>query len=115
MAIDIESLVAEMKGAATQILGDDIASIRGFSERQMRAIAQQAKFVEQGIINGQITEETRDFFLDNLKDLVRGFVRTLQGLVIVTMEKLWNAIVGVIWRAIKAATNAILPDIGSFA
>jgi ABC-type iron transport system FetAB ATPase subunit len=114
MSLDVDILVSEMKSAASLILTKDIATLKGFSERQIQNIAAQAAFVEQGILSGEITPATKDFFLDNLKDMVRNFIRTLQGLVIVTIEKLWNAIVGVIWKAIGAATGLKLPEIGPF-
>ena len=109
MAIDIGQLMQDMKDAASEVLDKDIATLRGFSERQLKAIAQQAAIVEAGILSGQITDETRDFFLDSLEDMALTFVKTLRGLVMVTIEKTWNAIVGVLWKAISAATNIVLP------
>jgi len=109
MAIDIDQLVSDIKNAATQILKNDVTTLRGFSERQVKAIAQQAAFVEAGIISGQITDETKDFFLDGLEDMALNFVKTLRGLLAVTIEKVWNAIVGVIWKAISAAAGITLP------
>jgi hypothetical protein len=109
MAIDVVQLIEDMKEAASQVLNKDVTTLRGFSERQVKAIAQQTAFVEAGILNGGITDETRDFFLDSLEDMVLNFVRTLRGLLVVTIEKVWNAIVGVIWNAIKTATGIVLP------
>jgi hypothetical protein len=37
------------------------------------------------------------------------FAKTLRGLLMVTIEKVWNAIVGVIWKAIETATGIALP------
>ena len=112
MAIDVSELVENMKMAASQVLNKDVTTLRGFSERQIKAIAQQAAFVEAGILNGGITDETREFFLDSLEDMVLNFVKTLRGLLMVTIEKVWNAIVGVIWKAIESATGISLttPD-----
>lgn len=113
MAIDVAQLIEDMKKMASQVLNKDVTTLRGFSERQLKAIAQQAAFVEAGILSGEITDETRDFFLDSLEDMALNFVKTLRGLMIVTIEKVWNAIVGVIWKAIETATGITLsqPDI----
>jgi len=113
MGIDIDKLVVDMKDAATQILKNDVSTLRGFEERQLKAIAQQAAFVEAGILSGQITEETRDFFLNGLEDAILNFVKTLRGLIMATIEKVWNAMVGVIWKALEASTGIVLrtPDI----
>lgn len=107
--IDISVLIDNMKNAATEVLNKDITTLRGFSDRQIKAIAQQAELVSQGIANGNITEETREFFLDSLEDMALNFVKTLRGLLTVTIEKVWNAIVAVLWQAIEAATGIMLP------
>jgi hypothetical protein len=107
--IDLEKLVDDMKAAASGVLKTDVATLRGFSERQLKAIAQQASLVATGIVTKQITEETKQFFLDSLEDMALSFVKTLRGLLIVTVEKVWNAIVGVLWDAISKAANVVFP------
>jgi hypothetical protein len=107
--IDVSVLINDMKDAASQVLNKDVTIFRGFSERQIKAIALQAELVSLGIASGGITEETQEFFLDSLEDMALNFAKTLRGLLMVTIEKVWNAIVGVIWRAINAATGIGLP------
>lgn len=109
MAINLDQLVSDMKTAASGILNADVSTFRGFSERQLKAIAQQAELVATGIATKQITQETEQFFLDNLEDMVLSFAKTLRGLLIVTIEKVWNAIVGVLWNAISKAAGVVLP------
>lgn len=106
--IDIAQLVADLKDAATAVLKKDVTALRGFSGRQVEAIAQQAKLVGVGIATGEITEATRDFFLDSLEDMTRNFVRTLRGVTMVTVEKVWNAMVTVVWKALSKATGLAL-------
>ena len=103
--INIPQLIADMEDAATQILNKDVTTYRGFSERQIKFIAQQTEFVAAGIASGGITDETKDFFLDSLEDMALNFAKTLRGLLMVTIEKVWNAIVGVLWKAIETATG----------
>ncbi|NIW84998.1 MAG: hypothetical protein GWN09_00055 [Gammaproteobacteria bacterium] len=107
--LDLDQLVSDIKAAASEVLNKDVTTLRGFSERQVKAIAQQAKLVAAGIASGQITEETREFFLDSLEDMALNFAKTLRGLLMVTVEKVWNAVVGVIWKAIGAAAGIALP------
>jgi hypothetical protein len=108
-ALDVNAVVTAIRDAASNILNTDVAAFKGFSERQVQAIAQQAKLVAAGIATGQITDETRDFFLDGLKDMALSFANTLAGLVAVTIEKIWNAVVGVLWKAISDAAGIALP------
>lgn len=109
MAMDLDQLISDIKSAASAVLKADVSTFRGFSERQLKAIAQQTEFVATGIATGQITEETKEFFLDNLEDMTLNFAKTLRGLLMVTIEKVWNAVVGVIWKAIAQVTGMILP------
>jgi hypothetical protein len=105
MSIDLGQLVSDIQAAASAALKKDVSTLRGFSQRQLKAIAQQAGLIEVGIKSGQITDETREFFLDSLEDMALSFVKTLRGLVMVTVEKVWNAIVNVVWTAIAKATG----------
>ncbi len=107
--IDLDQLVIDMKTAASGTLNADVSMFRGFSERQLKAIAQQTALVATGIATKQITEETEQFFLDSLEDMALSFAKTLRGLLMVTIEKVWNAIVGVLWNAISKAANVVLP------
>jgi hypothetical protein len=63
-------------------------------------------------VSGQITAATREFFLDGLQEMARNFVATLRGLVEITIEKVWNAVVDVLWKAIRAGTGLALPGPG---
>jgi hypothetical protein len=108
MSFDLEELVNDMHGAASAVLNTDVAALRGFSARQLQAIAHQADLVATGIAEGSITKETREFFLDSLEDMAYSFAKTLRGLLLVTIEKVWNAIVGVLWTAISKVTGLAL-------
>ncbi len=111
-AIDVDTLLNDIRTAASGIIERDLATVKGFSERQVKAIAQQAALVSGGIASGQITEDTREFLLDGIETMTQNFLDTLTGLFVVTVEKLWNAIVSVVWKAINgaiAATGIALP------
>jgi hypothetical protein len=109
MTIDKIQLIIDMKAAASGVLKADVATFRGFSERQLKAIAQQAVSIELGVATRQITDETREFFLDGLEDMALSFAKTLRGLILVTIEKVWNAVVSVLWKALSTATGLVLP------
>lgn len=52
----------------------------------------------------------RELFLDSLGEMTLDFAKTLRGLMMVTIEKVWNAVVGVIAKCIEAATGVALPS-----
>jgi hypothetical protein len=95
----------DIKDAATNVINQDVTVLRGFSERQLKALAKQTDLIAEGIISGDIDEDLRDFFLDSLEDMALNFAKTLRGLLMITIEKVWNAIVGVLWNAIGSATG----------
>ncbi len=109
MSLDVNQLLSDIKSATSSVLDKDVSSFQGFSDRQLQAIAKQAEFVAIGISTGQITEGSRDFFLDGLRDMTDSFVATLSGLAIIMVEKVWNAMVGAIWNALSSATGLVLP------
>jgi len=109
MPLDINQLITDIKNTVSDIARKDSSTIRGFSNRQLTGIANQAALVAAGIASGDITDANRGFFLDQLLELAHNFARALVGLLIVTIEKIWNAIVDLIWKAISSVIGAQLP------
>ncbi|WP_444884257.1 hypothetical protein [Microbulbifer sp. PSTR4-B] len=108
MSLDVTQLISDIKDAASTVIEHDITEIRGFSERQLSALALQAKLIAKAIVENEIGEDLRDYFLDSIEDMALNFARTLRGLLAVTIEKIWNAVVGVIWTALEACTGISL-------
>lgn len=108
-SIDVDQLLANLKTVASGIIQQDVTTIEGYSERQLSAMAQQAKWIAAATVSGELSSDMRDFFLNTLKDSAVNFANTLKGLVIVTIEKVWNALVGALWTAIGNAIGVALP------
>lgn len=100
MDTDVAKIISEIKTIASGILEKDVSTVRGFSERQVEAIAKQTVIIQKGVANGDIDEDLREFFLDGLEAMALNFVNTLKGILMVTLEKLWNAIVGFLYKAV---------------
>ena len=101
MAVNVIQLSADIQKVVSETLGEDVPLIRSFSARHVEAIAQHTAFIERGVQNGEITEATKDYFLDSLEDMTLNYVRTFRGLQAVTVEKMYNVIVTVIWKVLK--------------
>lgn len=108
-SIDVNQLLADMKAAVTGVLQKDVTTIEGYSERQLQAMAQQAKWIAAATLSGELSSDMRDFFLNTLKDSATNFANTLKGLVVIAVEEVWNALVGALWGAINTAIGATLP------
>ncbi|HLW32684.1 MAG TPA: hypothetical protein VKX40_10515 [Aequorivita sp.] len=100
MADTVATIITELKNITSEILNKDVTKVRGFSERQLEALAIQTTVIQKGIANGDIDEELREFFLHGLEAMARNFVNTLKGIVMVTIEKLWNAVVSFLYKAV---------------
>ncbi|MEZ4779112.1 MAG: hypothetical protein R2786_06980 [Flavobacteriaceae bacterium] len=98
---DIASIITDIKDTATTILKKDITVVQGFSERQVAAIAQQTKTITDGLANGDIDADLAQFFFEGLKAMAQNFVNTLKGILSVTLEKLYNALVDKLWGIIN--------------
>ncbi len=103
MATNVATIVSDIKNLTSEIINKDVTTVRGFSERQVEAIAKQTVIIQEGIANGDIDEDLEEFFLDGLEAMARNYVNTLKGILLVTVEKLWNALVDFLYRAIGVA------------
>src|SRR6185312_8275061 len=106
--IDVNQLLADIKTAVSGVIQQDITTIQGYSERQLAAMAQQAKWIAAASLTGELSPDMRDFFLNTLKDSATNFTNTLKGLTIVALEKVWNALVGALWTALNDALDTAL-------
>jgi hypothetical protein len=102
MGEDVTAIITEMKNISSGILNKDLTTVRGFSERQLEAIAKQTVLIQKGVKSGDIDEDLREFFLDGLEAMTRNFINTLKGILIVTIEKLWNALISFLYKAVGA-------------
>src|SRR5690606_9695018 len=105
MPENVTTIITDIKDIASSILEKDISTIRGFSERQVEAIAKQTVLIQKGVENGDIDEDLREFFLDGLEAMALNFVNTLKGILMVTLEKLWNALVKFLYKAVGVVVD----------
>ncbi len=100
MPESVATIITDIKDIAAGGLEKDISTIRGFSERQVEALAKQTVLIQKGVESGDIDEDLRGFFLDGLEAMALNFVNTLKGILRVTLEKLWNALVKFLYKAV---------------
>src|SRR6476660_8959627 len=103
--IDLNALISEIVKTATDRLGRDISSLEGFAEQQLRGLARQAQLIAGALASGHLSDDDRDFFLNDLKNTARDFANTLAGLLVLEIEIVWNAAVDTLWKAISAAAG----------
>ncbi len=107
----VAQLMKDISDAASGVINKDIKTITGFAASQEKKLAKLAIWIGEAELAGEFNDDPdlRDDFLHSLQDLTRDFVNTLRGLTMITIEKIWNAIVGVILTALDKATGLTLP------
>lgn len=107
-AIDIDKLMQDILSAVDAATGKNIEKMGGYAQSKLKAIAQQSQMVASAYASGQIDKDVMQHFLDGIQDMTTSFIQTLVGLARIEAEKAWNAMVGVIWDALGAATGGAL-------
>jgi len=100
MTENVATMISEIKNITSGIINKDVTTVRGFSERQVEAIAKQTAVIQKGIATGDIDANLRGFFLDGLEAMTHNYINTLKGIQLVTLEKLWNALVNYLYKAV---------------
>lgn len=110
-SLDPSALISSITQAATGILKKDVTQMSGFSKSQLEKLAAQAQGIAEMQLAGAFdgNDELRDHFVSQLEEMTRNFVKVMQGLAMITAEKLWNAVVDTVWKAIGTATGVALP------
>jgi hypothetical protein len=112
MALDLTSTAAIFKSGVLSAVKDvtrkDLTSISGFAQIQTQSLAQQAALVAGMIEANQFTADEQAFYLDGLRQMARGFVETVIAVIVVEIEKIYNAVVSAIYKAISDLTGVAL-------
>lgn len=108
MSLDVEALLSGVVQAVKDIVADDWSRISNFTENQGRMLANQAVMITTARTVGSLRNDDDgfEFFLRQLEKMTRNFTQSIAALTIVTIEKAWNAVVGVVWGAVNGALSA---------
>lgn len=102
MEFDIEETVGAMADALKEELLDGWSTVSSFVQMQSKQLATQAQMIATSRAAGSLRtdDDLFEFFIEQLKDKTENFARTVAALTVLTLEKAWNAAVGVLWGAI---------------
>ncbi|CAB3794522.1 hypothetical protein [Pararobbsia alpina] len=112
MALDLTETAAVFKdgisSAVKTVTSKDLANVAGFAQSQLRSLAQQSALVAGMIEANAFTAAERIFYLDGLEQMAKGFVETLVQVIVVEIEKIYNAVVSAIYESINKLTGVAL-------
>ena len=112
---ELQDIINEIKKGASDIIKsaaeigkDSIDQIDGFSKSQVEGMARHTLLIGKGVANGDLTKEEASEEFENLKKIAKNFVNVLIGLLAITIEKIWNAIVKILSGVIQRIAGIVL-------
>lgn len=108
MDFDLDGLIAGILAALKAEVSEGWATIEAFSADQARMLANQAKMIAVARRDGSLKDDDHafNFFTEQMKRLAENFARTVAALSVLTLERAWNAVVGVVWDTVNAFLGA---------
>ncbi len=102
--MDHEAILGDIVAALKGELGNGYSQISNFVDNQGRLLAKQAEDIAKSRLTGSLVQDDElfEFFLENLKTNAENMAKSIVMLTILTIEKAWNAVAGVLWGAIRS-------------
>ena len=106
--MDVQDVVTESISSLQQVIGDDCNRVSGFAEKQMKMLATQTAWIAESRVLGSLRDDDElfEFFTAQLERMTLNFVRSLASLTLLTVEKAWNLVAGVLWKHVNLALGA---------
>ncbi len=108
MPTNVDLLAKEIMGGLGDALGSGWNQVADYQWKKMQLIARQAGLIATSRATGSLKndDEGFDYEVQGLKEQVKGMAIVIANLVIITIEKAFNAVMGVIWKAMQGFLDA---------
>lgn len=105
MSFDADQLGRDIVAALRGELKGGWKKVSSFATRQARGLSAQAALIARERTIGSLRHDDQlyEFFVGNLREMTENFARTLAALTLLTIERAWNAVAGLLWGAINGA------------
>jgi len=106
-----DEIIAAVKATISGVINKDFPAIGAFAEGQLKAMAQQTVLIGEATAQGEFkgNDHLRDHFLNQLAKMAENFARVIAALVVIAIEKIWNALVDLLWDTLDGAAGFALP------
>jgi hypothetical protein len=105
MPLNTEKLSSDIMAAVELVVKKDIVTLEGFDYRHLAKLVRQSDNVATSIKSGKITGETRNFLVDGIRRGILDLVKGLQGLDVLTANRVYFAISVVVFKTISEASG----------
>ena len=101
--LDVDSLVDKILTAATEAVDEGTGKLSEFSKDYARDIANYSALIAKGAMpGGWIVDDDLSGWVKSLKRMVREFACMVAALIVIAVENVINAVLGVIRAAVEA-------------
>jgi hypothetical protein len=105
-----DEVIAQITGTVTGIINKDLQEGSAFAQRQLERIRDQWIAIGKARTSGALKDEAdAKEFTDGLARMVENFLLALEGLVLATLQKLWDAVTKLLWGMLESALSFTLP------
>ena len=98
--IRVDRLIDDILQAASKAANKDITTLEGFSATQLRGLATQAAWIAAARASGELDDGLYEYFVGNLQRTAVNFTAVLRGLSDLVAEKVLNAVIKVLTKAL---------------
>ncbi|MDZ7705471.1 MAG: hypothetical protein U5L04_13430 [Trueperaceae bacterium] len=99
--LDTDRLVTDLLAAAQQILGDSFDAVRPYATAEFRKLAETLVLIAELRATGAVDDEQARLLLDIQKNASRTVLLTLEGIALLTAERVLNAALGAVTDTIN--------------
>jgi hypothetical protein len=107
--INFKKVISDSITAAKQILGNHWQSLEPFAEHEFRQFAENAEFLAQLKLTGQIDDTELMARLEIQRLALKNVLLTIQGIGLIAAQEVVNAILAIVAKAVQTAINIVIP------
>ena len=108
---DVGQIFGQIVNVTRDMVGQDVTTASSFARDQAQMIEQNAILFAQMEVAGEFIgdDERRNEYAKMIEDTALNFANTVRAMAVVEVEKLWNAVMSVVWDAIGTAAGSATP------
>lgn len=101
MALDIQNLLKEMLGAASQVFSKKWPDVKDYAEEEFKKFSRNIVEIERMKFEGKITEEKAKLQMEIQKNSIKTVLLAVKGIGMVTTEQAINAAIDVVRNTVN--------------
>lgn len=107
--IDIKQIIIDCTNEVKAILGKSWKQYKPYAEHEFSKFSESAEFLAKLKLSGSISDEELKLRLEMQELAFKSVLLAIQGIGIVTVQNVLNAVLGIVYKAINAVLGGVIP------